>query len=208
MTKGARYSTFNPPTSNSSTPGKMMRLFASSWIFLGCCCGSCYKRQKPPRTSSASVSNGVNATSRMKILEPIIELTETPLIDSTELTMEEIPLRRIDCGVPKDDEGSSQDIVDSEEALLISRKGHAIDTSYFRSKSSSCGTMSEMKRVINGLPVLPKKEKQQPVTDYEKKTSHSDSEIGYTSSSIFTKCSKRHDQQKVPTFNIPELIIS
>lgn len=209
MTKGARYSTFNPTTSDSWTAGKMTRLLAPG-LFLGCCCGFCYKRQKPARASSASRSNGANGTSRTKVLESIAELNETPSIKpsmtkSTELALEEIPLTKVnDYGIVKNDEVSAQDVANTEEASLISRKNGAIVNSDCRSKSSSCNTLSGMRRVIGGLP---KREKQQPSMDDEKKTSESDSEIGFTSD-VFTKCSRRYSQQKAPALNIPELIIS
>lgn len=192
MTKDARYSTFNP--GDSWTARKMLRL--SSWMFLGCCCSSCYKRQKPTRALSGS--NSAKGSSRTKVLEPIAESNETP---STALV--EVPLTGDDYNVSKD-EMFAQDVVNSEETSLISRKEDTIDNSSFRNTSLSYKSRGGMKRVIGGLSVFPKKEKQQASSLDERKTSEDDPATG---SNAFAKCSKRHIQQRAP-LNIPELIIS
>lgn len=182
----------------------MAQRLTSNWL-LECCC--CYTRQKPVRASMTGSGDANEMAERRKSLQPIVE-SRTPSIDSSksrnnmELSMEEIVLAKPDCGVSKDDE----DVTENEEASLTDHKDDSIDTSDFRSKSSSGSTLSGMKRMIGSLPVLPRKEKKQLSSNDEKKAPESDSEIGYPTN-VFVKCSRRHEQQKVP-MNIPELIIS
>jgi len=212
MAKNARYSIFKEsPTRGSWTTGKMAQRLASNWL-LECCCGSCYVGQK---AASRLKSNDANETGRKKDEESIIESQISP-IDSAKLkndgfhrlTMEEVPLTKRDYGVSKDDEFLTSSV--NEEASLTSHKDDfLIDISDISSKNKSSfdsETRSGMKHIIGSLPVLPKKETKSPSVYDEKKASQSDSELGYPAS-IFTKCSKRYEQQKVST-NIPELIIS
>jgi len=107
--------------------------------------------------------------------------------------MEEIPL------VDEDHEASKNETRDvtEDDAFLMNKNDSSADIS--DSKSSG------MRRVIDSLPMLPRKEKKSSSFNDDKNVSESDSEIGHPAS-LFAKCSKRHRQQRA--INIPQLIIS
>lgn len=198
MTKNARYSTFKEsPIRGSWTAGKIAQPFPSHWLLL-CCCDSCHTGQKIASTSG----------SNEKKIPKSGDESQTPSIDSAksedgnELAMEEILVH--DHGVI-----SKNDATQNEDGtLLINRKnGSSTDTSDSKSKSpsGSRALTSGMRRVIDSLPRLPRKEKKSLSPNDEKNVSENDSEIGYPAS-IFAKCSKRYGQQKA--INVPTLTIS
>lgn len=190
MTKSARYSTFKePPIPGSWTTGNIAQRFVSNWL-LTCCCGCCYMGQK---TASTSGSNE-EKISKSTVESQIPSNNSAKSGNGIELVMEEIPLADEDHEASKNE---TRDVTEDDAFLMNDKNDSSADIS--DSKSSG------MRRVIDSLPMLPRKEKKSSSFNDDKNVSESDSEIGHPAS-LFAKCSKRHRQQRA--INIPQLIIS